>query len=181
MLWFALQIVNRTIFPSSIVLNMLDGTLFVVCLPLNTFSFDFRYFDFQIHTPYLSCCSFRSKYLRHTLLFIFKGWKCSINIRCLCFGFENINCTFVPTSKPVNMLDGALFVDCFLVNTLFLLFSGILTCNYISLTYLVTVYTLNTRSTPCCLFITTENVPFIFDALTSTSNSQPYYFSIFET
>ena len=72
----------------------------------------------------------------------------------LCFGLQNINRTFVPTCKRLNMLDGALFVVCFLVNTLFLLFCGILTCNCISRTYPVAVCTLNAPSTVCCLFWT---------------------------
>ena len=99
----------------------------------------------------------------------------------LCFGLQNINRTFVPTLKGLNMLDGALFVVCLLVNTLFLLFCGIFTWNCISHTYLVAVYTLNTENTPCCLFIRTKNVPFIFDAMISTSKQQPDQFSFFET
>ena len=43
----------------------------------------------------------------------------------LCFGLQNINRIFVPTSKPLNMLGGSLFVVCLLLNSLFLLFCGI--------------------------------------------------------
>ena len=49
-----------------------------------------------------------------------------------------------------------------LVIMLYLLFSGILHWNCINRTYRVAVYTLNIRSSPCCLFVITENVPFIF-------------------
>ena len=37
MLWFGFQNINPNIFPCSKHLNMLDGTWFVVCLPLNSF------------------------------------------------------------------------------------------------------------------------------------------------
>ena len=99
----------------------------------------------------------------------------------LCFGLQNINRNFVPTSKPLNMLGGTLFVVCFLASRFFLLFSSILTCNWISRSYLVAVYTLNTWNTPCCLFARTKKVPFIFDAMIWTSKQQPDQFSIFET
>ena len=80
----------------------------------------------------------------------------------LLFGFRKTTRTFFPTSKPENILDGALFVNYFLLNTLFLLFCGILTCNCISCAYLAAVYTVNTPSTPYCLFLTAENVPLTF-------------------
>ena len=70
--------------------------------------------------------------------------------------------TFSPTSKPLNILDGALFVVCLLLNTLFLLFCGILTCSCISCVYPVEVYNVNTPSRPYCLFLTAENVPLTF-------------------
>ena len=60
------------------------------------------------------------------------------------------------------MLDGTLFVVCLPLNTLFLLFLGILICNCIRRTYLVAVYTLNTPSTAYCSFLTAENVPLTF-------------------
>ena len=96
-------------------------------------------------------------------------------------GLEKTNCTFVPTSKALNMLDGTLFVVFMLVNMLFLLFWGSLTLNCISRIYLVAVYTRNTPRQPCSLFLTAENVPSIFDAMIWTSKHQPYHFSIFET
>ena len=90
----------------------------------------------------------------------------------LCFGLQNINRNFVPTSKPLNMLGGTLFVACFLASRFFLLFSSILTSNCINRTYLVAVYTLNTGNTPCCLFVRTKKVPFIFHAMIWTSKQQ---------
>ena len=38
------------------------------------------------------------------------------------FGIQNINRTFLCTSKPINMLGSTLFVGCLLLNTMFLLF-----------------------------------------------------------
>ena len=98
-----------------------------------------------------------------------------------CFGLQNTNRTFVPTSKALNMLDWALFVVCLLVDTLFLLFSGILTCNCISRTYLVAVYSLNTPSTPCCLFLTAKNIPLGFGVVLRPSKHQPYLCSNFKS
>ena len=97
-----------------------------------------------------------------------------------CFGFENINRTFLPTLKPLNILHGAFFLVCLHTNRFFLLFSGILSSKCSSGTYLVAIYTVNTPSTSCCWFITTENVWFIFDNMIWTSKHQPYHFSIFE-
>ena len=78
------------------------------------------------------------------------------------FGFGKTTHNFFPTSKPLNILDGALFVNYFRLNTLFLLFCGILTCNCISCAYLAAVYTVNTPSTSYCLFSTVENVSLAF-------------------
>ena len=93
----------------------------------------------------------------------------------LCFHLKNINRAFVPNTKHLNMFDGPLFVLCLLINRLVLLFSCI------SRTYLVAVYALNTPKTRYCFFLTTENVPFIFDAMIWTSKHQPHHFSILET
>ena len=89
--------------------------------------------------------------------------------------------TFVPTWKPLNMLDGTLFFICLLVNMLFLLFSFILTCICIRLTYLVAVYTLNTPITLYCLFLSAENVPLTFGVVLWLSKHQPYLCSNLET
>ena len=83
----------------------------------------------------------------------------------LFFGFGKTMRAFFPTSKPLNILDGAFFVVYFLLNTLFLLFCGILTCSCISCACLLAVYTVNTKSTAYCLFLTAENVPLAFGLL----------------
>ena len=82
------------------------------------------------------------------------------------------------TSKNISR---TLFVVCLSVNMFFVPFSGILTCKCINDSYPVAVYTLNTRRIPYCLFLTTENVPFIFDAAVWTSKHQGYLFSILKT
>ena len=56
------------------------------------------------------------------------------------------------------MIDRGLFVARLLVNTLSLLFSGILTYICIRRTDLLAVDTLNKPSTPYCLILTAENV-----------------------
>ena len=99
----------------------------------------------------------------------------------LFFAFRKITRTFFSTSKPLNILDGALFVVCFLLNTLFLLFCGILTCNCISCAYLVAVYTVNTPSTPYCLFLTAENVPLTFGVVLRSWKHQLYLCSYFQS
>ena len=99
----------------------------------------------------------------------------------LLFGFGITTRTFFPTWKPLNILDGALFVVCFLLNTLFLIFCGILTCNCISCAYLVAVYTVNTPSTPYCLFLTAENVPLTFGVVFWLLKNDAHLFSYFET
>ena len=70
--------------------------------------------------------------------------------------------TLFPTSKPLNILGGGLFVVYFPLNTFFLLFRVILTCSCISCTYPVAVYNVNKASSPYCLFLTAENVPLTF-------------------
>ena len=99
----------------------------------------------------------------------------------LFFVFRKTTRTFFATWKPLNILDGAFFFVSFVLNTLFLLFSGILTCNCISCAYLVAVYTLNRPTTRYCWFLTAKNVASIFDAMISTSQHKPYHFSIFQT
>ena len=99
----------------------------------------------------------------------------------LWFWLQNINDTIFWSSKPLNMIHGTLFVNCWPLNTLFLLFSGVLNFNCIWRIYLFALYTLNTPSTPCCLSVITENVPFIYDAMIWTLKHQLYHFSFFET
>ena len=99
----------------------------------------------------------------------------------LFFGFGKNMRTFFPTLKPLNILDRALFVVCFVPNTSLLLFCGILTCNCISCAYLVGVYTVNTPRTPYCLFLTTENVPLTFGVVFWSWKHQPYLCSYFQS
>ena len=99
----------------------------------------------------------------------------------LFFRFGKTTRTFFQTSKPLNILVGALFVVCFLLNVLFLLFCGILTGNCISCAYLLAVYTVNTPSTPYSLFLTAENVPLTFGFVFWLSENQAHLFSNFET
>ena len=99
----------------------------------------------------------------------------------LFFGFGKTTRTFLPTSKPLNILDCALFVVYLVPNTLFLLFCGILTCNCISCAYLVAVYTVNTPSTAYCLFLTAENVPLTFGVVLRSWKHQPYLCSYFQS
>ena len=99
----------------------------------------------------------------------------------LFFGFGKTKRTFLPTSKPLNILDCALFVVYFVLNTLFLLFRGILTCNCISCAYLVGVYTASTPRTPYCLFSTTENVPLTFGVILWSWKHQPYLCYYFQS
>ena len=98
----------------------------------------------------------------------------------LFFGLENTNRTFLPTFKALNMLDGTSFVVFLVVNMLFLLFWGILSLNCISSAYLVTVYTVNTPTTPYCLSLTAENVPLTFGVVLRSSKHQPYHCSYFQ-
>ena len=87
-------------------------------------------------------------------------------------------CVSTLTSKRIS---ATLFVVCLPLIMFFVPFSCILTCKYMNHTYPVAVYTLNTWRTPYCLFLTTENVPFIFDAMIRTLKHRPYHFSIFKT
>ena len=96
-------------------------------------------------------------------------------------GFGKTTCTFFPTSNPPNILDGSLFVVYFVLNTLFLLFCGILTSSCISCAYPVAVYTVNTPSTRYCLFLTAENVPLTFGFVLWLWKNHAHLFSNFET
>ena len=69
----------------------------------------------------------------------------------LWFGIQNIRRTLVLTSKHLNMWVVTFFVVCLVVNTWFVLFSGILTCSSISSTYLVVVSSLNTSGAACMI------------------------------
>ena len=99
----------------------------------------------------------------------------------LFFGFRETTRTFFPTSKFLNILDAALFVVFFLLNTLFLLFCVFLTCNSISCAYVVAVYTINTPSTPYCLFLAAENVTLTFGFVLWLWKNHAHLFPNFET
>ena len=99
----------------------------------------------------------------------------------LFFVFGKTTRTFFPTSKPLNILDGAFFVVCFLPNTLFPFFCGILTCTCISCAYLVAGYTVNTPNTPYCLFSTAENVPLTFGVVLRSWKHKPYLCFYFQS
>ena len=143
-LFFGLENTNRTYVPTSKALNMLHGTLFVVfvvntlfmlfsgILTCNSISCAYLLAVYTVNIPSTAYCLFLTAanvLIEHLVLF---------------FGLENTNRTFVPTFKALNMLDGTFFVVCLLVNTLFVLFWGILTLNCISRKYLVALYTVNT-------------------------------------
>ena len=87
-------------------------------------------------------------------------------------------CVSTLASKHIS---GSLFVFCLSLNMFFLPFSGILTCTYINHTYPAAVYTLNTRSTPYCSFLTAENVPLTFHAVVWLWKHARYFFSNLET
>ena len=181
MLRFGLQNINRTIFPSSKHLNMLDGTWFVVCLPLNAF--------FLLISGIL-----KSKYINYTYLVAVSRVNRPSTTDSLFLTAENVPLTFglvlwlwknkahlFLTSKPLNILDGVFFVVYFLLNTLFLLFCCILTCSCISCACLVAVFTVNTKSTAYCLFLTAENVPLTFGFVLWLWENHAHLFSNFET
>ena len=99
----------------------------------------------------------------------------------LFFGFGITTRTFSPTSKPLNILDGAFFVVYFVLNTLFKLFCGILTCNCISCAYLIAVYSVNTPNTAYCFVLTAENVPLTFGVVLRSLKHTPYLCSYFQS
>ena len=156
---------------------MFDSTLFVVCLLENTL--------FLLFSGILTCnCNSRNYLVALYTVYRPSTPYClflSAENAPLTFALQNIDHTFVPTLKPVNVLDGSLFFVCLLVNMLFLLFSGILTSIRIRRTYLFAVYTLNTPSTPYCLFLTAGNVPLTFGVVLWLWKNHAHAFSNFET
>ena len=112
----------------------------------------------------------------------------------LWFGIQNIRRTLVLTSKHLNMWGVTFFVVCLVVNTWFVLFSGILTCSSISSTYVVVVSSLNTSGAACmivyncwkpksCLFLLSfrvwkgkSNIFFCLKTSKYTSQTLPYAF-----
>ena len=162
MLSFGVEKINRTFFLSSKPLNMLGRTFFVVCSHVNTLFLLFfavyfviklpasillhfnletyhSYFAFSFLTTVdLFYCLFRGFRTLNTYtlscLFIdrVQKWNCYLSVST--FIFKNISCT--------------LFVVCLCLNMFFLPFSGISTLKFINHSYILPVFTLNTRSTP---------------------------------
>ena len=134
-LFFAFGKTTRTFFGTSKPQKILEGALVVVCFLLNKL--------FLLFCGILTCNCTSCAYL-----------VAVYTVNTPSTGFEKTTRTFFPTSKPLNILEGALVLVCFLRNTLFLLFFRVLSCNCIICAYLVAVYTVNTRSTAYCLFLT---------------------------
>ena len=160
---------------------MLDRTWFVVCLPLNAF--------FLFISGILT-----SKYINYTYLVAVQTVNRASTPYSLFLTAENVPLTFglvlwlwknkahlFPTKKPLNILDGAFFVVDLVLSTLFLLFCGILTCSCISCACLIAVYTVNTKSTAYCLFLTAENVRLIFGFVLWLWENHAHLLSNFET
>ena len=181
MLFFGFGKTTRTFFPTSKPLNVLDGSLFVVYFLLNML--------FLLVCGILGCNCISCAYLPAVFTVNTPSTPYSLFLTA-----ENVPLTFglvlwlwknkahlFPTSKPLNILDGAFFVVYFLLNTLFLLFCCILTCSCISCGCLVAVFTVNTKSTAYCLFLTAENVPLTFGFVLWLWENHAHLFSNFET
>ena len=94
--------------------------------------------------------------------YFFQG--CSAVITCtppclFIYSVEKRHCYLSVSSLASKNISSTLFVVCLSLNTFFLPFCGISTCEYIKHTSSLAVDTLNTRSTPYCLFLTAENAP----------------------
>ena len=203
MLWFGLQKINGTIFPSSKPRNMLDDILFVVFSSLIKFFVIFsfiltcKYINHDYPVPVYTLNTLTTPYYffltaeNVPLTFLVVLWL-SKHQPYLCSNFEISK--YVQTYLVCGLLVwfwkdyflcflviSAFSLVCLLVNTLFLLFSGILRFNCIKRILPFAVYTLNRRSTLCCLFISSEKVPSLFDGMIVTSKYRPYHFSTFET
>ena len=72
--------------------------------------------------PYQSPLNLPSKYNKHTLILCFVPLKTQYFHLYVYFGLPTINRMFFVTLKPLNMLDGTLFVVSLRLNTLFLIF-----------------------------------------------------------
>ena len=180
-LLFGCRKTTRTFFPTSKPLNILDDALFVNYFVLHTL--------FLLFCGILTCNCISFAYLAAVYTVNTPSTRYSLFLTV-----ENVPLTFhlvlwlwknkshlFPTSKPLNILDGAFFVVYFLLNTLFLLFCCILTCTCISCACLVAVFTVNTKSTAYCLFLTAENVPLTFGFVLWLWENHAHLFSNFET
>ena len=139
-----------TFSPICFLLNALFFLLFAVCIVIAKTGPVLCHFNLEKHHLQLSFSFLtgvdvfhwlflrflKSKYVHCISLLSWQGQKknnCYIyvstlnteNIRGTLFVVQNINRTFLVTSRPVNMLGSTLFVICFLLNTLFLLFFAV--------------------------------------------------------
>ena len=96
----------------------ISATYFVICLSLHVFSTVFRHLILKSmnHIYLLSVYTLNTPSTRISLFITTKNVTFFF---MLSFGLQNVNCTFVLNSEPVNMLAGTLVVGCFLLNTLF--------------------------------------------------------------
>ena len=133
-------------------------------------------------TSFLTCFQLFAHCWLHLLLILrlFKAFKSTVPCLLICGEHKRhyYMCVSTITSKNTT---GTLFVVCLSLNMFFVPFCCILSSKYINHTYPVAECTLNTRRTTYSLFLTAENVPFIFDAMVWFSKHQPYLLSIFET
>ena len=89
--------------------------------------------------------------------------------------FQKRNSTLSLNTLPIKNITRDLVIVCFLLNMIFLLFSGSLTWKYINNSYLVPVYIV---SKPNATF---KTVTFIFNAFLSPSKCQSYLSFYFDT
>ena len=118
---------------STLASKNISGTLFDLCLSLNAFFLPFS----GILT---------GKYTKHTYHVAVSTLNTRSTSYCLFLTAENAPLIFHAVVYPskhqpylCSNFQTSKYVVCFFVNTLFVLFSGILTCNCISRTYLVAV------------------------------------------
>ena len=116
--YFGFPTINRMFFVTFKPLNMLEGTLFVVCLRLNT-----------------------SKFLR-----FFVGFDFFLLLIFRFLNAKYVHCSVLAQSPVIQFLSfGIISLK---INMLFLSVSCILTWKRINHTYLLAIYTLNTSRTP---------------------------------
>ena len=112
------------------------------------------------------------------IYYLFQGFSGLITLTVPChfiYGVQKHHCYFrVKTLASTKSTSDTLFVVWLSLDTFFLPFSGIFTCNYMKHTCPVAVYTLNTPSTPSCLFLTAENLLLTFHAVVWPSKHRRY-------
>ena len=157
-------------------------TVIQVFVPLKTSCLhDFLHFKLEKHHSYLA---FGFITTDDFIYYLFQSFLVLIKYTVPClfiYSVQKRHCYLSVSTLASRNISNTLFVVSFSLNTSFLPFSGILTFKYIKHTYPVAVYTLNTRSTPYCLFLTTENAPLTFHAVLWPSKHQPYLCPNFHT